>query len=149
MEYIPRKITPAIERGAKYFPVIVVTGPRQSGKSTLCRKIFESYTQYNFEDVGLRENVENDPTAFINNCGKYVVIDEVQHLPKIFSYIQIAVDEDPERRFVLTGSSNFALMEKITQSLAGRAVLFTLLPLSLDELSETYVNSPTSTLLFN
>lgn len=149
MEYIPRRITPAIERGAKYFPVIVITGPRQSGKSTLCRKIFESYTQYNLEDLGLRENIENDPIAFIKNCGKYVVIDEAQHLPKIFSYIQIAVDEDPERRFVLTGSSNFALMGKITQSLAGRAVLFTLLPLSLDELSEFYVNSPTSTLLFN
>lgn len=149
MEYIPRKITPAIERGAKYFPVIVVTGPRQSGKSTLCRKIFESYTQYNLEDLGLRENIENDPTAFIKNCGKYVVIDEVQHLPKIFSYIQMAVDENPDRRFVLTGSSNFALMEKITQSLAGRAILFTLLPLALDELSETYVDSPTSTLLFN
>lgn len=149
MEYIPRRITPAIERGAKYFPVIVITGPRQSGKSTLCRKIFESYTQYNLEDLGLRENIENDPIAFIKNCGKYVVIDEAQHLPKIFSYIQIAVDEDPERRFVLTGSSNFALMGKITQSLAGRAVLFTLLPLSLDELSEFYVNYPTSTLLFN
>lgn len=149
MEYIPRRITPAIERGAKYFPVIVITGPRQSGKSTLCRKIFESYTQYNLEDLGLRENIENDPIAFIKNCGKYVVIDEAQNLPKIFSYIQIAVDEDPERRFVLTGSSNFALMGKITQSLAGRAVLFTLLPLSLDELSEFYVNSPTSTLLFN
>lgn len=149
MEYIPRRITPAIERGAKYFPVIVITGPRQSGKSTLCRKIFESYTQYNLEDLGLRENIENDPIAFIKNCGKYVVIDEAQHLPKIFSYIQIAVDEDPERRFVLTGSSNFTLMGKITQSLAGRAVLFTLLPLSLDELSEFYVNSPTSTLLFN
>lgn len=78
-----------------------------------------------------------------------MVIDEVQHLPKFFSYIQMAVDENPDRRFVLTGSSNFALMEKITQSLAGRAILFTLLPLALDELSETYVDSPTSTLLFN
>ena len=134
MQYIPRKITPSIERGAKYFPVIVITGPRQSGKSTLCRKIFEDYAQYNLEDIGLRENIKNDPKTFIHNCGSHVLIDEAQHIPDLFSYIQIAVDEDPERRFILTGSSNFSLMEKITQSLAGRAILFTLLPLSFDEL---------------
>lgn len=149
MEYIYRKITPAIERGAKYFPVIVVTGPRQSGKSTLCRRIFKDYEQYNLEDVGLRENIHNDPKAFINNCGEYVLIDEAQHLPELFSYIQNAVDEKPERRFVLTGSSNFALMEKITQSLAGRAILFTLLPLAMDELSKSYIDLSSQELIYN
>lgn len=137
-----------MERGAKFFPVVVITGPRQSGKSTLCKYIFSDYAKYNLEDVALRENIENDPKNFIENCGDKVVIDEAQHIPTLFSYIQIAVDENPDRRFVITGSSNFALMEKITQSLAGRAVLFTLLPMALDELGG-YADSPTETLLFN
>lgn len=149
MIYIPRKITPTIERGGKYFPVVVITGPRQSGKSTLCKKVFGDYFHYNLEDVALREKIGNDPKGFIKSCGERVVIDEVQHLPDLFSYIQLVVDEDPERRFVLTGSSNFALMERITQSLAGRSVLFTLLPMALDELSMEYVDNPTSRLLFN
>lgn len=148
MNYIYRTITPAIERGAEYFPVIVVTGPRQSGKSTLCNLIFNDYTKYNFEDVGLRDNVSIDPKGFINNCGDKVIIDEVQHIPDILSYIQIAVDKHPERRFVLTGSSNFALLESITQSLAGRAALYTLLPMALDELGD-YVSLSTDELLFN
>lgn len=148
MDYIYRAITPAIERGAEYFPVIVVTGPRQSGKSTLCNHIFSDYTKYNLEDVGLRDNVSTDPKGFINNCGDKVIIDEVQHIPDILSYIQIAVDKQPERRFVLTGSSNFALLESITQSLAGRAALYTLLPMALDELGD-YVSLSTDELLFN
>lgn len=148
MNYIYRAITPAIERGAEYFPVIVVTGPRQSGKSTLCNHIFSDYAKYNLEDVGLRDNVSIDPKGFINNCGDKVIIDEVQHIPDILSYIQIAVDKQPERRFVLTGSSNFALLESITQSLAGRAALYTLLPMALDELGD-YVSLSTDELLFN
>lgn len=148
MDYIYRAITPAIERGAEYFPVIVVTGPRQSGKSTLCNHIFSDYAKYNLEDVGLRDNVSIDPKGFINNCGDKVIIDEVQHIPDILSYIQIAVDKQPERRFVLTGSSNFALLESITQSLAGRAALYTLLPMALDELGD-YVSLSTDELLFN
>lgn len=148
MDYINRAITPAIERGAIYFPVVVVTGPRQSGKSTLCNHIFNDYAKYNLEDVGLRESVTIDPKGFINNCGDKVIIDEVQHVPDLLSYIQIAVDAHPDRRFVLTGSSNFALLESVTQSLAGRAALFTLLPMSLDELGG-YASLPTDELLLN
>lgn len=148
MNYIYRDITPALERGAGYFPVIVVTGPRQSGKSTLCRHVFEEYTKYNFEDIGLRESVADDPKGFISNCGDRVIIDEIQNLPEIFSYIQIAVDENESRRFVLTGSSNFSLMARITQSLAGRAAMFTLLPMSLKELGN-YSSNSTDTLLLN
>lgn len=134
MEYIYREITKAVERGAKYYPVVVVTGPRQSGKSTLCRHIFNDYTEYNLEDAGLRDSISLDPKGFIRDCGEKVIIDEVQHMPELFSYIQIEADEHPERRFILTGSSNFSLMEKITQSLAGRAALFTLLPMSFREI---------------
>lgn len=148
MNYIYRAITPSIERGAEYFPVIVVTGPRQSGKSTLCTHIFNDYARYNLEDIGLRDSVTLDPKGFLRNCGERVIIDEVQHLPELFSYIQITVDEHPERRFVLTGSNNFALMEKITQSLAGRAALYTLLPMSLKEVG-VYAGLATDDLLFN
>ncbi len=136
MNYIYRNITPAVERGAKFYPVVVVTGPRQSGKSTLCRHIFDTYSKYNLEDIALRESIMLDPKAFLKSCGNNVIIDEAQHFPDLLSYIQIEVDDNPDRRFVLTGSSNFALMEKITQSLPGRAVMFTLLPMSLDELGE-------------
>ncbi len=148
MDYIYRKITPVVERGAKYYPVVVISGPRQSGKSTLCRHVFESYTKYNLEDVALRESITLDPKAFLNSCGEKVIIDEAQHIPQLLSYIQIEADEHPERRFILTGSSNFGLMESITQSLPGRAVMFTLLPMSLDELG-SYSLNPTDELLLN
>ncbi len=148
MNYIPRQITPLILRAEKYFPVVVITGPRQSGKSTLARTIFPDFREYNFEDVSLREKVADDPKLFLDNCGGKVILDEVQHIPDLFSYIQIAVDHDEQRRFILSGSNNFALMEKITQSLAGRAALFTLLPMSLKECG-TYSNNSTEELLCN
>ncbi len=148
MSYIKRTISPAIERAAEYFPVIVITGPRQSGKSTLCNNLFESYTKYNLEDIALREKITQDPKGFIAECGERTVIDEVQHIPSLFSYIQIAVDANPSRRFILTGSSNFSLMEKITQSLAGRSALFTLLPMSFDELG-SYTNQNTDVIMLN
>lgn len=148
MKYVFRKISGAILKAVDYFSVVVVTGPRQSGKSTLCSHLFSDYQQYNLEDIALRRSVKNDPKAFLDSCGKKVVIDEVQHIPDLLSYIQLIVDADSERRFILTGSSNFALLEKITQSLAGRAALFTLLPFALDELSE-YKQLSTNQLLVN
>lgn len=136
MNYIPRLITPHIKEAAKYFPVIVVTGPRQVGKSTLCRHVFSDYSIYNLEDAALRMSVREDPKEFLNGCGEHVIIDEVQHVPELLSYIQIIVDEHRDRRFVLTGSSNFALLESISQSLAGRSAVFMLMPFSLKELGE-------------
>lgn len=148
MKYIERAISNEMTRAAKYFPVIVLTGPRQSGKSTLCRHLFADYQKYNLEDIAFGEKVREDPKSFLANCGEKAVIDEVQHIPELFSYIQLEVDDNPGRRFVLTGSSDFALMEKITQSLAGRAALFTLLPFSFDEMGKM-VNIPTDELMFN
>ncbi len=148
MNYIDRLITDTIIRAEVSFPVIVITGPRQSGKSTLSTHIFPTYEKYNFEDLGLKDIVMSDPKGFLNKCGDKVILDEVQNVPELFSYIQLIVDEYPNRRFVLTGSSNFALMERITQSLAGRAALFTLLPFSIKELGGCK-DIPTDQLLFN
>lgn len=149
MNYIQRKIETAILTQAPFYPVIVLTGPRQTGKSTLCKHLFDDFQYFNLEDISLRNVIENDPKGFINNCGNKVIIDEAQHLPDLFSYIQLAVDDTPERRFVLTGSNNFTLMQSITQSLAGRAALFTLLPFSLDEVKDYSGSTPTDTLLIN
>lgn len=135
MEYIERAISAKIKEYSRYYQVVVITGPRQTGKTTLCRHLFEDYTYYNLEDISLRLSVQNDPKGFLASCGQSVIIDEAQNIPDLFSYIQITVDQYPDRKFVLTGSNNFALMENITQSLAGRACLFTLLPFSIRELS--------------
>lgn len=113
----------------------MITGPRQTGKTTLCRHLFEDYTYYNLEDAALRMRIASDPKGFLSTCGRQVIIDEVQHIPELLSYIQLIVDMDSERHFVLTGSNNFAIMESITQSLAGRACLFTLMPFSISEIA--------------
>ncbi len=135
MRYIERKISSKVIECANYYQVLVINGPRQTGKTTLCRHLFEDYAYYNIEDLALRIRIAADPKGFLSSCGKRVIIDEVQHIPELLSYIQLTVDEDSERRFVLTGSNNFTIMESITQSLAGRACLFTLMPLSLSEIT--------------
>ncbi len=134
MKYIERKISSKVLECSKYYQVLVITGPRQTGKTTLCRHLFNEHSYYNLEDVALRIRIAADPKGFLKACGRKVIIDEVQHVPELLSYIQLIVDEDSERSFVLTGSNNFALMEGITQSLAGRACMFTLMPLSISEL---------------
>ncbi len=142
MRYIERKISGKVLECSNYYQVLVVTGPRQTGKTTLCRNLFNNYKYYNLEDAALRMNIASDPKGFLNACGRQVIIDEVQHIPELLSYIQIIVDEDSDRHFVLTGSNNFAIMESITQSLAGRACMFTLLPLSLCEIPDIADSMP-------
>ncbi|MDE6436370.1 MAG: ATP-binding protein [Muribaculaceae bacterium] len=146
-EYIHRKISKSIDEANPSSPVIVITGPRQVGKTTLCRHHFECYNYYNLEDASFREIVSVDPKRFITECGEKTIIDEAQHLPELFSYIQLAVDNDSSRHFVLTGSSNISLLENVTQSLAGRAALFTLLPFALDELGDYGDKTGTDTML--
>lgn len=147
-KYIHRNLSSAIEQAAPFYQVIVVTGPRQVGKTTLCRHLFADYRYVNLEETTLREIAKNDVKAFLDNLGKKVIIDEVQNLPEILSDIQVRVDNDPELRVVLTGSSNFSLMHNVTQSLAGRAALFTLLPLSFSELDNYGAETPTDEILF-
>ena len=122
MEYIERKISSKILECSKYYQVLVITGPRQTGKTTLCRHLFGEYSYYNLEDVALRKSIASDPKGFLDSCGRSVVIDEAQHIPELFSYIQLTVDNDSERHFVLTGSNNFALMATLHNRLPAERV---------------------------
>lgn len=134
INYIDRAIASAIIEAAKYFPVITLTGPRQSGKSTLLRHIFSDVAYLSLEDPDVRLIATSDPRGLLNKYREGVIIDEVQRVPELLSYIQTIVDEFPDRKFYLTGSSNFALLNSVTQSLAGRTAVFELMPLSLNEI---------------
>lgn len=119
-----------------YFRVLTITGPRQSGKTTLAKKVFPQYDYINLEDETTRIELELNRKAFLENHSKGLIIDEIQNMPELFSAVQVVVDENPEAHFVLTGSNNFLLMQKLTQSLAGRTAILTLLPFSCQELTQ-------------
>lgn len=149
MELINREITDVIYELMEYYPVLTITGPRQSGKTTLCKKAFPDYDYFNLEDAEIIELIKSDPKGFLNNNPGNLIIDEAHHLPELFPLIQVTVDKNPDRKFILTGSSNFSLLESVTQSLAGRTALFTLLPLSLGELGDRIRKTNTDTLILN
>ncbi|MCH5229412.1 MAG: ATP-binding protein [Muribaculaceae bacterium] len=134
--YIPRLISSKIEEAQSYYPVTVITGPRQSGKTSLCKHLFPTYTSVNLESLTMRNYASTDPEGFLASLGDRVVIDEVQNVPQLLSEIQVAVDKDRTRRYILTGSSNLLLTKTVTQSLSGRASIFTLLPFSFPELNK-------------
>ena len=131
--YIKRKIESTILEAAKYFPVITVTGPRQSGKTTMLKHIFPHLHYYSLEDLDTRSFAMEDPVRFLHLHEEGMILDEVHNYPELLSYIQGIVDELPQKKFVLSGSSNFALLKKVSQSLAGRSGVFELMPLSIDE----------------
>jgi len=117
------------------YPVITILGPRQAGKTTLARLCLPEYEYYNLEHPETRQLAIDDPKAFMARCGKKVILDEIQRVPELLSYIQVIVDEAQlNGQFVLTGSHQLALREAITQSLAGRTSILNLLPLSIAEL---------------
>ena len=132
---------------AQKFQVITLTGPRQSGKTTLVRGSFTGLPYVSLEEPDIRHFALTDPRGFLANYPNGVILDEIQHTPDLFSYIQRIVDENRDIRFVLTGSSNFLLMEKISQSLAGRTAVLRLLPFSLVELDSS--NLTYEQILFN
>lgn len=140
---IPRNLERRLLEYSHRLPVVAVTGPRQSGKTTLCRMTFPDREYVSLEPLDTREYARTDPRGFLSQYGDDVILDEVQRAPDLFSYLQEAVDEDPSPgRFVLTGSQHFGLSEAISQSLAGRIGLLHLLPLALDELGR-FENAPT------
>ena len=134
-EFINRKITQAIENAAASFPVITITGPRQSGKTTLARHMFPEYPYFSLENPDVRNLAMEDPVGFLNNTTEGIILDEVQNSPQLMSYIQGIVDNDYEKRFILTGSNNFSILKNVSQSLAGRSAAFELLPFSINELN--------------
>jgi predicted AAA+ superfamily ATPase len=132
---IPRSAAPLLDELRTGYPVITMTGPRQSGKTTLARAAFPEKPYVSLETPDEREFAATDPRGFLARWPNGAIIDEVQHVPELFSWIQTDVDACGQMgRYVLTGSQNFALMANITQSLAGRSALVQLLPLSIAEL---------------
>jgi hypothetical protein len=116
------------------FSAIMVTGPRQSGKTTLIKTLFPELPYISFEEPDVRQRAINDPHSFLRNYPKGAIFDEVQRVPDMFSYLQGIIDSNSNVHFVLSGSQHFLLMEQVTQSLAGRVAILQLLPLSLEEL---------------
>ena len=132
---IERAITNKIKATIKSFPLVTLTGARQCGKSTLLRYIFPDWKYISFEDLDIREMASKDPRYFLSLYPERAIFDEVQQVPELFSYIQTHVDAlNKPGVYILSGSQNFLLMEKISQSLAGRTALLFLTPFSMQEL---------------
>ena len=149
---INRSLEASIKDVFRYLPVITLTGPRQSGKTTLCRELFPELPYANLEDSATMDEVRTDPKAFLGKYPTGVIVDEAQNYPEIFSYLQLLVDEDRfrgrnDRHFIVTGSNNFSLMETVTQSMAGRTHVANLLPLSTREILDAYPDATTSQLI--
>lgn len=133
IKYIQRRITQRVREAVRVFPVVVLTGARQVGKSTLLQHEFKDFAYLTMDDYQVMDRAMLDPPSLWKDKNS-VIIDEAQKLPALFHAIKLAVDRDKKRRFILSGSSNLLLMKNITESLAGRAVYFDLLPLTIGEI---------------
>ena len=134
---IQRSIENTLTRSLAKFPILGLVGPRQSGKTTLLKNLFPNFSYVNMEDLELREFAETDPKGFLETHKSPLIIDEAQRVPKLFSQLQVVVDQKKQLgRYILSGSQNFLLMENISQSLAGRISIQTLLPMSHQEISK-------------
>lgn len=145
-----RKLSSKLLDLSSQYPIVTLTGPRQSGKTTLLRAIFPEYSYVNLEFPDDRKFALTDPRNFLSSLGEKAIIDEAQYVPDLFSYIQGIVDEKKQPgQFILSGSQNFLQMESINQSLAGRAAVLNLLPLSLGEAQATQNKLSIEDLLFH
>ena len=146
---IKRDLEEKLRDISKRYSVVMVTGPRQSGKTTLCRKIFKNKPYVLFENMDQREYAHNDPRGFLEQFPDGAVFDEVQKVPHIISYLQGIVDDSPKKgMFILTGSQNLLLSHKVTQSLAGRTAIVNLLPFSFNEIKKNVSNMSIDKLIF-
>jgi len=131
---ISRSIQTTVEQLACSFPAVTITGPRQSGKSTLCRTVFANHPYANLEEADIRRFANSDPRGFLGQYPDGAVIDEIQRCPDLLGYLQVLIDKNPAPgRWILTGSQNLLLLESISQSLAGRTGVLHLLPLGHEE----------------
>ena len=134
---IKRNLEYPIRQYASEYPVIAIVGPRQSGKTTLVKYMFPDHKYLSMENLDIRHMAQEDPRGFLDDYGDDLILDEIQRVPTLFSYLQERVDsKESPSRYVLTGSQQFLLMEKITQSLAGRIITFQLFPFSFNELNQ-------------
>lgn len=134
---IQREITKKLLEISNYYQIITVTGPRQSGKTTLIKDVFKELPYVLLETPDIRQRAQEDPKSFLSNYSKGAIFDEIQNVPELFSYLQGIIDENSAIKFVLSGSQNFLLLEKVNQTLAGRTGILKLLPFSTDELKDS------------
>lgn len=140
---LTRQLEKVLLRVKTTFPVIAIVGPRQSGKTTLCRNFFTEKPYVSFENPDMKERFAADPRGFLSNYEAGAIFDEAQNCPELFSYLQEVVDGSSRMgRFILTGSQQFRLHSGISQSLAGRVATFRLLPFSFCELRQSEVYGP-------
>ncbi|HEB62721.1 MAG TPA: ATP-binding protein [Bacteroidetes bacterium] len=140
--YIKRTLTSYIKRMLTKFPIVSITGPRQSGKTTLLKNEFPDYKYFNLERIDHRQLIMNDPVGFLKTSGENLIFDEAQNYPDLFSYLQIFSDErNIPGQYILSGSQSFLLNEKISQSLAGRVSINHLLPFDIIELQDIKTNN--------
>jgi predicted AAA+ superfamily ATPase len=135
MRFVPRLLGEQLQRAARHFPALIVTGPRRAGKTTLLRRLFPAATYRLLEDPDVVARIRSDPRAFMEELRPPAILDEVQNTPEIFAYVRTRIDGAPRRagQWILTGSQDAPLMHGVTESLAGRAAVFHLLPLSTEE----------------
>ena len=147
---IEREITPCLVKLFEQYPFVTVTGPRQSGKTTLCRAAFPHLRHVDLDEPNQREFAESDPQGFLSQLGEGVILDEIQRVPDLLSYLKVLADEAGRNSlFVLTGSEQFRLSDAISQSLAGRTALLRLLPFSLAERRQTGASDRVDDILYS
>ena len=147
---IRREMTPVLVKLFQQYPFVTMTGPRQSGKTTLCRMAFPHLNYVNLEAPDQREFAESDPRGFLARLGTGAILDEIQRVPNLPSYLQVLADEEGRNSlFVLTGSEQLRISESISQSLAGRTALLRLLPFSLAEREETGAGNAVDEILYS
>lgn len=144
MKYIKRNIESTIIKYLKIFPAVGLTGPRQSGKSTMLLNLLSSKYEYvTLDDIGIRDFFYRDPEGFMKRYSGKTIFDEVQYVPELFNYIKMRIDKNRDKKgqYILTGSSNFTFLKSVSESLAGRIGLLTLLPFEYSELPDNFRNT--------
>lgn len=138
MKIIKRSISEELIKAARNFSAVIVTGPRRSGKTFLLKHVFKSHSYYLLEDPDLLARVKSDPRSWLAEIKLPAVLDEIQNAPELLQYIRSMVDADPRKKgqWIITGSQHFSLMKGVTESMAGRAAIFELLPFSFRELGK-------------
>ncbi len=143
-----RLIAPLLAHSMESLPVLTLLGPRQSGKTFLVRHVFDDYEYHSLEDPDVRSRVQADPRGFLTGLSDRVILDEIQRVPQLTSYIQTVIDGDESKKFVLTGSNSSLLTDTVGQTLAGRTKLFELYPLSTGEIFQKHPSIKINQLLF-